>query len=112
MNCHSPEAAAHDSAVGFQVLSTWPSHATFSGTPSSLKIRRAIRMNIPERYSPTSIVVASAAAIVVDELLDHRVDLERKPERFIGDGVLNVLILLLSDRIVVDLLFVRRQFEL
>ena len=37
----------------------WPpevSHATFSGTPSSLKMRRAIRINIPERYNPVSIV--------------------------------------------------------
>ena len=39
-------------------------------------------------------------------------DLERKSERFVGDRVLNVLILLLGDRIAVDLLFFVRQLEL
>src|SRR5437773_824065 len=34
----------------------------------------------------------SAAAVIIDELLDHRVYLKAKPERFIGNGVLDVCV--------------------
>ena len=44
MNCHSPEAAAHERAVGRQALTTCPSQTISSGTPSSRKILRAICM--------------------------------------------------------------------
>src|SRR5688500_12483373 len=54
---------------------------------------------------------ASAAAIVVDVLLDHRMDLERKSERFVRHRVLDVLILGLSNRVRFNVLLIGRQLE-
>ena len=59
MNCHNPDAEAHETAFGFHALSTWPNQVMSSGTPSSAKIFRASFMYWPERRKPFSIVERS-----------------------------------------------------
>ena len=56
MNCHKPEAAAHDRAFGLQALSTCPSQVMSSGTPSRRKVSRAIFIYRPDRRRPASMV--------------------------------------------------------